>query len=240
MRAVLLALALASSTVGLFVACSDETPKTPSTDEPPGPDGSSQQPGDDEDAGYDGPVAPNGCRLKTTDYRSGAKAENLARPDNPNAVAWSDVENALGEDGKVASVTLNDGQESAELRISEFGINLPDSVETWGIEVELKRQAPEGGVEDAKVTLAVDGKTDSEIDWKYVKGPWPRSIMGTHHYGQAVDTWKMDLYPKDVNTKTFAARLWVRKQADAGTGPVTANVEAMKVAVWYCPNPPKP
>jgi hypothetical protein len=236
MRGALLSLALSSSLVGLFIACGSETPATPGGVNDGG-SGEGSPDGDQgpRDAGYDGPVTPDGCRLKTTDYRAGAKAQNLARPEAPGAVAWQNPENAISEDGKFATVTLNDGQESAELRISEFGINLPTTVDTYGIEVELKRQAPEGGVEDAQITLAIDGHTAGEIDFKFVKGGWPTKIMGTHHYGQALDTWKLDLYPADVNKQTFAARLWVKKQDDAGPGPVTAIVEAMKVAVWYCP-----
>jgi hypothetical protein len=177
-------------------------------------------------------MSPTGCLLKTTDYRAGAKAENVARTDITGAVDWTNVEGALSEDGKFATVTLNDGQESAELRVSQFGIKLPESVETWGIEFELKRRAPDGGVEDKRVDLGIEGKT---VAWKYLKGPWPTKIVGTHHYGQAVDTWGVDLYASDVNKDSFSAKLWVKKADDAGPGPVTAIVDSIKVAVWYCP-----
>lgn len=235
MRAALLALVIPASFVGLFVACSDTSGADPLIPEDGGGGDATEDAQGEEDAGHEGPVSPDGCRLVTTDYRSGSKAENLPRPDVPGAVDWVDVEDALNEDGKFASVTLDDGQESAELRVSGFGLDLAESVETWGIEVQLKRRAPDGGVEDAKLTLAIDGLTDDQIDWKYVKGPWPSRIVGTHHYGQALDTWKVDLYPHHVNSDTFAARLSVRKQGDAGPGPVTALVESMKVAIWYCP-----
>lgn len=240
MRGALLCLILSTSVVGLFAACGDESPAIGGNGDSDGGGGgdAGDTPGPDEDpadAAYDGPVTEDGCRLKTTDHRSGAKAENVARPDAPGAAAWKDVANALGEDGKSASVTLNDGQESQELRISDFGMNLPETVETWGIEVALKRQAPEGGVEDAQITLVVEGHTAEEIDWKYVSGSWPTKIFGTHVYGQAIDTWKLNLFAADVNKKTFAARLWVKRTANAAPGPVTAYVESMKVGVWYCP-----
>mgnify|MGYP001056534151 CR=1 FL=1 len=235
MRAAFVALAAFALSFGVVVACSDET-GTVTPDEGGTEGGIDPESG--ADAGYDGPdpsmLSPTGCLLRTTDFQAGAKAENVARTDIQGAVDWENVEGALAEDGDLATVTLDDGQESAELRVSQFGFNLPDSVETWGIEVQLKRRAPDGGIEDARVDLDIEGK---QVGWKYVKGPWPTSIIGTHHYGQKVDTWRVDLYPADVNKETFAAKLWVRKSPDAGPGPVVAQVDSLKVAVWYCPEP---
>lgn len=235
MRAAFIAVSLVSACVGAFVACSDETATSPgATDGGGGAEGGTSGDGAPRpsDAGTDAPISPTGCPLATTGYRSGAKAENIPRTDIAGGVSWTDVEGALSEDGKLATVTLDDGQESAELRVSQFGIKLPDTAETWGIEVQLKRRAPDGGVEDSRVDLAIEGKA---VAWKYVKGPWPTKIVGTHHYGQAIDTWGVDLYPSDVNRDSFAAKLWVKKSADAGPGPVTATVDSLKVAVWYCP-----
>jgi hypothetical protein len=178
--------------------------------------------------------APDGCILKSTGMHSGRKVEALPRSDLPSAVAWTNVVNAQQIDGKFASVTLGDGQESAELRLSDFALDVPTNADTWGIEVELKRQAPQGGIEDVRVDVFVEGQATG---YKVLKGPWPKSIVGTHVYGQAVDTWHVNLNPPDVNKPIFAALLWVRKAADAGVaGPVTALVESIRVNIWYCPH----
>ncbi len=142
---------------------------------------------------------------------------------------------ACTDDGQLATVTLAEGQESAKLRVGGFGFAIPDTAETWGIEVELKRRAPDGGVQDNQVNLEIEGKTSR---FKYVTGDWPTTIVGTHAYGQAVDTWGVDLYPADVNKTSFAATLTV-KRAPGAVGPVTAVVDSMKIAVHYCPNPIK-
>ena len=96
--------------------------------------------------------------------------------------------------------------------------------------LELKRRAPDGGVEDARIDVEIEGKTSR---FKYVSKPWPTSIVGTHAYGQAVDTWGVDLFPVDVNKPTFAARLTVKRTADA-IGPVTAVVDSLRIAVHFC------
>ncbi len=233
--AIVAALAVAVS-AAVIVACADETPATPENSDGGNSNkegGSSGDTSTTEDGGGD--RAPTGCLLKTTDYTIGAKAENVPRTDIQNAADWSDVEGALSEDGRFATVTLNEGQESSILRVSNFGFQIPDSAQTWGIEVELKRRAPDGGVEDAKIEIEIEGKPSR---FKFVKTPWPTTIVGTHAYGQAVDTWDVDLFPSDVNKASFAAKLTVKRTDDA-VGPVTAIVDSLKVAVHFCPDPIK-
>ena len=237
MRVAFVAAFAVCASAAVIFACSDETPATPGTTSDAGGGGddgsSSGNPQEEQDAG--GNRAPTGCLLKTTDYTVGAKAENVPRTDIQNAVDWTDVEGALSEDGKFATVTLDEGQESSTLRVSDFGFQIPDTAETWGIEVELKRRAPDGGVEDARIDVEIEGKPTR---FKYMKTPWPTSIVGTHAYGQAVDTWGVDLYPADVNKATFAAKLSVKRTANA-VGPVTAIVDSLKIAVHFCPEPIK-
>lgn len=218
----------------LFIACTDDPSSgvTPDTDagDLEQEVGSNDK---DKDTDQDDKRSPSGCLLTTTGFKIGAKAENVARDDVPNAVSWNDVENALTDDGAFATVTLAEGEESATLRVSDFNLAIPETGETWGIEVELKRRAPDGGVEDARIDVEIEGKPSR---FKYVVSPWPMSIVGTHAYGQAVDTWGVDLYPSDVNNRSFAAKLSV-KRTEGVTGPVTALVDSLKVAVHYCPDP---
>ena len=234
MRVAIFAVLAFAASAAAVLACGEQTPATPGSDGGTGNEtGASPDATAEEDAG--GNRAPTGCLLRTTDYTIGAKAENVPRADAPNAANWTNVEGALSEDGQFASVTLEEGQESAELRVRGFGLQIPDTAETWGIEVELKRRAPDGGVEDHQINVEIEGKPTR---FKFVKGPWPKSIVGTHAYGQAVDTWGIDLYPADVNKPSFAAKVSVKRAADA-VGPVTAIVDSLKVAVHFCPEPIK-
>jgi hypothetical protein len=179
--------------------------------------------------------APTGCILQSTGLTEGKKAESLPRSDVPNAAAWANPSQAIASDAQFATVTLGEGQESATLRVSDFGFNVPATAETWGIEVELKRRAPDGGVADSRIDVEIEGKPSR---FKFMSSAWPTSIVGTHIYGQAVDTWGVDLFPADVNKPTFAATLTV-KRAPGSSGPVTATVDSLKAAVNYCPEPIK-
>ncbi len=181
--------------------------------------------------GSEGPIAPTGCRLVSTGLRAGRKAESLPRPEAPDAVGWNSPTNAMSEDDLAASVTLDDGQESAELRVSDFGVALPAAAETWGIEAVLRRRASGDAIEDALVTLAVAGKKPGSTT---ANKPWPTDGFEVHRYGQPVDAWRLDLFPADVTAEAFAVRIWVRKRAGAPSGPITAYVDSLRVAVWYC------
>jgi hypothetical protein len=189
------------------------------------------------DAGDDSGMkrAPTGCILQSTGLTEGKKAESLPRSDVPNAAAWTNPAQAIASDGQFATVTLGEGQESATLRVSDFGFTVPATAETWGIEVELQRRAPDGGVADSQVNIEIEGKPSR---FKFMSSPWPTSIVGTHIYGQAIDTWGIDLFPADVNKPNFAAKLTVKRTAGA-SGPVTATVDSLKAAVNYCPETSK-
>lgn len=242
MRVALLAAFAIGVTTHLLSGCSSDSTSSgastsdggsPSTTTPDGATSSGSTSGSGADAGVT--YAPSGCVLTTTGYTSGSKVENVARTDVSNAASWTDIDNALAADGKFATVTLADGQESTKLRVSGFGFAIPDIAETWGIEVDLKRQAPKGGVQDDQVNVEIEGKTSR---YKFYEGDWPTTIVGTHDYGQAIDTWGVDLFPVDLNKTTFAATLTVKRAPNA-SGPVTAVVDSIRVAVHYCPTPLK-
>ncbi len=228
------AIPVAIAVATVMFACGEETGVVTSTDdagtapEKKSDGGAEPNPGTGSSSGK---RAPDGCLLETTGFRIGTKAENLARTDAPNAVGWTDVDRALETDEGFASVTLAAGQESAKLRVSGFGFAIPSKAATWGIEVELKRRAPDGGIEDQQINVEIEGKPSR---YKFVEGPWPTTIVGTHAYGQAVDTWGVDLFPADVNKPSFGVTLVVKRGA-GGSGSVTAKVDSLKVAIHYCP-----
>jgi hypothetical protein len=229
-----LCLAAAIATPLLVVAaCSSDDGTTP-----PAPDaGSVDVPAPTDAGGKEEPDvfrSTDGCLLYRTGFKNGTSAQALPRADVPSGVAWTNPAGAQAPgDQAFASVVLDEGQETAELRLGEFKLDVPDSAETWGIEVELKRQAPEGGVLDAEIAVVIEGEGPTP---KILKAPWPRSIVGTHVYGQAIDTWKVNLFPRHVNRQTFAAIVRAKKDPDGGVpGAVTALVDSVRVQVWYCP-----
>lgn len=179
------------------------------------------------------------CKLHCTGYKPATMVVSTPRSDAPggSGVAWQSTTNAEVQDGQFATVTLNDGEESASLDATGFGFDLPDTDNTYGVAVEFAREAVSSAF-DAHFTLLVENPHDPSgpklpVDHQD-ESIWPKTQVGVHHYGQCLDTWELDLSPADVNKATFGARVSVKRGPDAGAGPVTANVDSMRVNVCYC------
>jgi hypothetical protein len=180
-----------------------------------------------------GARAPNGCLIYATPMASGKTAVNVP---SGGQVDWTNVTGAINEDSQSASVSLDKGQESATLRISDFGLDVPATAATWGIIVELKRQTidptQKAILQTSYVNAEIPNQT-TQFKFDNEKFFWPRTIIGTHPYGQEVDTWGVDLLPSHVTTPQFAAALRVKRGTDDVAGPITGTVDALRVQVWY-------
>ena len=132
--------------------------------------------------------------------------------------------------GAYAHADVDVDQQTELLRVTGYGFNLPASVTIKGVVVELKRQGA-NKVVDGNIELWLDGMPSSRP--KFVASGWPIAI-GTHHYGQEVDTWGDDLTPALVGKPGFGTEIWARRREDAGTGPAPADVESLIITIWYC------
>lgn len=224
MRAPLLVLVLALAGA---IACSGEARTTVGDDAGSSTTPEKARPADDSG----GKRAPSGCLLQSTGFAVGRTAESVPRTDSANAAEWSAVDAARVKDGAGAKVTLGEGQASATLRISDFGLQLPPSAQTWGIEVVLGRHAPDGGVRDGQITIQIAGKATR---YKQIETPWPVGAPGFHEYGQEIDTWGADVGPSDFTTPSFAIAV-TAVRTEGAIGPVTATVDWLQVAIHYCP-----
>jgi hypothetical protein len=188
------------------------------------------------DAGADDPHDPlngvdAGCPLKSDGPRAGKIAASVPRA-GAAGIAWASPESARELDDQLARATLDLGQSTEHLRITDFGFAIPASATIKGVEVEFKRQAGDTGIADGNIELWLDGAPSDRP--KFVATSWPRVIVGTHHYGQAVDTWGNDLTPELVGKPGFGVEIYAVRQEDAGTAPIEARVESMRVTIFYC------
>ena len=172
-----------------------------------------------------------GCPVKSDGPRSGKAAASVPR-DGGVGLAWSAPENATSVDGQFARTTLDLGQSSARLRITDFGFTLPPAAQIKGVEVEFKRQAGDTGIGDGNIELWLDGSASDRP--KRLSTSWPRTIVGTHTYGQAVDTWGNDLTPELIGRPGFGVEIYALRLPDGGAGPIEATVESMRIKVFYC------
>jgi hypothetical protein len=221
--------------VAVVVACSSSSAGDGGSGNDAGNAGSdggspdSGNPGDDDgDAGFT-TNADAGCPLEFQGPKSGSVAASVPRAGS-TSVAWSDPEKALTVDGMFAHVMLDVDQASEHLRVTGYGFSIPEAASIKGVVVELKRQG-NNQIVDGNIELWLDGVPSSRP--KYVASGWPVAI-GTHHYGQEIDTWGDDLSPELVGRAGFGTEIYALRREDAGTGAVEGDVESLLITIWYC------
>ncbi|MBX3192587.1 MAG: hypothetical protein KF819_36720 [Labilithrix sp.] len=180
-----------------------------------------------------GKFSDGGC-IKQAGPKQGTVAVSRSRPNVTGGKPWATPENARAVDEMFASATLGEGEETEEIRITDFGFRVPTSARITGIVVQLKRQAPQAGVVDGLIGLVYAGERPSSRP-KFMSTPWPDTIVGTHHYGYfEEDTWGDDVTANDVMQPDFGVTFFAKRQGDAGADERTANVESILVNVFYC------
>jgi hypothetical protein len=176
-----------------------------------------------------GDAGPDTANCRAQGPYPGKVAKSVARPGVTGGVAWQNPNDGLAPDGKFASADLTSASETEELIVTDFGFDVPADVHITGIEVELKRQAPSGGVIDGLVFLTLNGSKSPNSH--YLDIAWPTSIIGTHKYGNELDDWAMPVTPSDVANPTFGATIYAKKVDGGGV----ADIDAVQIYVNYCP-----
>jgi hypothetical protein len=236
-RLVLTAAAIAGvASAGVLVACGSSDGGSGATDDggSTGSDGGSgADTGDPTEQETDGGIfmshADAGCPVKYAGPNPGTIATSVPRP-GATGIAWQSPANALRVDGQYASAVVNDGEQTELLRVTGYGFVIPANVTIKGVVVELKRKG-DNKIVDGNIELWLDGAPSDRP--KFVASGWPTNI-GTHHYGQEVDTWGNDLTPELVGRAGFGTEIWAKRREDAGSGPVSADVESLLITIWYC------
>jgi hypothetical protein len=223
------------ASAGFVVACGSSDGGSTATDDggASGDGGTGIDSGDPAEQSTDGGIymshADAGCPVKYAGPNPGTVAVSVPRT-GATGIAWENPGNALTVNGQYARSVVTDGEQTELLRVTGYGFNIPANVTIKGIVVELKRQG-ENKIVDGNIELWLDGVASDRP--KFVASGWPTNI-GTHHYGQEVDTWGNDLTPELVGRPGFGTEIWARRREDAGTGPVPAEVESLLITVWYC------
>lgn len=228
-----LALVAALSAGGLGIACGGTDGGT-SVIGGEGGTGTSGDGGASGEGDTDGAVfmAGNdaGCPVKYAGPRTGTVAESVPRAGATGGIAWQSPQKALTADGAYAHADVDVNQQTELLRVTGYGFDLPPTVTIKGVVVELKRKGA-NEIVDGNIELWLDGVASARP--KIFASGWP-SVIGTHHYGQEVDTWGDELTPARVGKPGFGAEIWARRREDAGTGPAPADIESLIITVWYC------
>jgi hypothetical protein len=148
-----------------------------------------------------------------------------------NEVAWSSVNNALADDGAVATTSLlSDQRSSGSLLLNGFAGLVPDGAAISGITLDVKRSATSADqLQDTAVFLRkgaqLMGTNRASADF------WPITRT-TASYGGPSDRWSAELLAEDVNSGELGAELSVAHASS--TGAAAPEVDSVVMTVHYC------
>lgn len=119
-----------------------------------------------------------------------------------------------------------------ELRVQNFGFDIPSNATIDGIEVKVERRASNTNVLDAGISLFKDGvRVHGPNGQSGREGPNWTLIDEVRSYGSTIDNWEATWTPADINDPLFG----VSFAAANGSSSETAFVDRVEVRVHFTP-----
>jgi hypothetical protein len=145
---------------------------------------------------------------------------------------WVTVSGALSESDTTtdaAQLILVDIPYDDPLRLTEFGVTIPDDATISGIQFDVRRATLDGNATDETVEILQDGVPQGT---NYAQsGAWP-TVLTYARYGGAYDTWGVQWTPADIRASGFGITI-----TPTYTGPSAANerayIDSVRVTVFY-------
>lgn len=145
---------------------------------------------------------------------------------------WDNFNNAKVDDGiftNAGPLTSGGNLTTRYLKCTNFSFDIPTNATIAGIllEVDRKRNGI-SFVKDYRIRLVKAGTVQTE-DKSVVPG-WSSSSE-TQSYGGSGDLWNNTWSPSDINNSGFGAA--ISGQLTGGDGPITAQVDFVRLTVYY-------
>lgn len=148
-------------------------------------------------------------------------------------VAWTNPSNITSSDNTYATASISTGNDSHYIKATNFGFTIPASATINGFTAEAEVSCvftPGINVTDIKAR-AIKAGTIQGTDRSNATA-WTTTDTYLSH-GGAADLWGGTWTPADINDTGFGFAL----SATQGGGPVTAQVDHVRMTVFYTDNP---
>lgn len=150
---------------------------------------------------------------------------------NPSAAAVSDNVSTVS-----STDVVFDGMSvfflTEELRLQNFGFDIPSNATIDGIELKIERRASNTNVIDAAISLYKQGvRVHGPNGQSLREGPNWTTIDEVRSYGSTIDLWDTTWTPEDINDPSFG----VSFAAANGSSSEDAFVDRVEVRVHYTP-----
>lgn len=181
------------------------------------------------DGGPDaGPDAPTGCVVESTN----AKMPNGSAVTGGGA-PWTAIGKAHLEDGTGATAVLNPlaDDTSQTMLVYDFSFAVPGGASIRGVQVQIRARGaatdPEE-IRDEDIRLTPGGVPSGQ---NLATSKYATNFV-TRDYGGPTNLWGVTLTPAMVNAATFGVAFQARNH---GVPTGTAEIDAIRVTVFYCP-----
>lgn len=141
---------------------------------------------------------------------------------------WLDPQNAQFED---AIVSTNSSGIGSYLESTAYGFNIPTSSTILGIKAEIKKKESISGMGDQSVLLIKPDGSYTDVDHASAD-EWLDTLTWAV-YGSATDTWGRKWSASEINSAGFGSAI----QSNRSTGSGTGEIDAMRITIYYIPNP---
>ncbi len=148
-----------------------------------------------------------------------------------NNTPWSNPNNIKAEDGATADVALV-GENSGELRGTNFGFAIPAGAFIVGIQVSIGEWQSAGGGSLVDQTVRLRTAAGAMGDNKASTTTWPTGAIDERNYGNPIDMWGRIWTPAEINDPAFGVSLIA-----TATGSATASVDWFRITVSYVTPP---
>ncbi len=142
-------------------------------------------------------------------------------------VPWSNPAQATADDGQVATAaSLLPGERTDELVVKGFGFALPPWALVTGVQLDVKRSASGGPVKDLDVRFVAP----KQGGYNMALGTAWSASSAVDSYGSPTTNLLQYFTAADINDPAFALHLIAQ---NAGSTLATANVDSVKVTIYY-------
>ncbi len=141
---------------------------------------------------------------------------------------WEHPEGMYSDTTNTASCSLEPGQNSDNIILSNFNFSIPEGATIKGLKITLEKQGGTMGFTDKTVKLVVNGQP---VGNNFAYNDYWRTETSRAIYGSETNLWGLKLSASDVNSPAFGIMLQVANSDMGSTS--AAQVGFVRVTVIY-------
>lgn len=147
---------------------------------------------------------------------------------------WSNATNTQSSDDARATSNLTNGQkDSANLRVTGLGFNIPSNATINGIEIVVERSADTSSAIRTKSVQLLDAGTATGTAYDGTAGTFWPTTDATITYGSSTELWGGSWTASKINNTNFGLHLSAQRDSSVSGGGISARVDNVTIKIYY-------